>query len=306
MKKVLCIAALGLLFAGCGMIDMPAKMDKTNENMEKMINNMDHTNAGIDDQRQLIPFENMLKEENSENLSPIPTRLMPFGKKLAEAIPAQDFVELAYLWLKEVDEVFPAHKLDANGDEIPYTQPEIEKINHDKLARLVGLQIIAGFLPQQRVNEMIEQQVYTAGRYEDTVYTILMLRVQFTRDVLLDASLLSAPLDNAGKVAQAVEYNKNIDFIAKLKFARKIGLKTKGFLPTDLSPVEAFDTGIALKNWQRIQRSAERDCDIGTRGVEEKTGNPAQDQQLHQAQVAKYNKAMADIQSYIGSWTSGN
>lgn len=306
MKQVLCIAVLGLFFAGCGMIDMPNKMDKTNDNMEKMINNMNHTNDGIDQQKQLIPFENMLKPENTANLFPIPTRMMPYGKKLAEAIPAQDFVELAYLWLKEVDEVFPAHKLDANGDEIPYTAEETAQINHDKTAVILALQIVAGFLPQQRIQEMIDSQVYGSGRYENTVYTILMLRVQFNRDILLDASLLAKPLDNAGKVAQAVEYNKNIDFIAKLPFAAKIGLKTTGFLPTEDSPVEALDTGIALKNWQRIQRSAERDCDVVSRAVEPKTGDAARDQQLHQAEVNQYNQALNDIKTFINSWPAKN
>lgn len=303
MKQVLCIALLGLFFAGCGMVDMPHKMDKTNENMEKMIDNMNHTNDGIDQQKQLIPFENMLKPENTANLFPIPTRMMPYGKKLADAIPAQDFVELAYLWLKEVDEVFPTHKLDANGDEIPYTQDEIAQINHDKTAVVMALQIVAGFLPQQRIQEMIDAQVYNSGRYENTVYTILMLRVQFNRDILLDASLLAKPLDNAGKVAQAVEYNKNIDFIARLPFAAKIGLKTTGFLPADSSPVEVLDTGIALKNWQRIQRSAELDCDIATRAVEPKTGDAARDQQLHQAELNQYNQSLADIKSFVSSWS---
>ncbi len=303
MKQVLCIAIFGILFSGCGMVEMPSKMDKTNENMEKMIDNMNHTNDGIDQQKQLIPFENMLKPENTANLFPIPTRMMPYGKKLAEAISAQDFVELAYLWLKEIDEVLPAHKVDANGNEIPYTQDEITGINHDKTAVLMALQVVAGFLPQKAVQEMIESQVYNSGRYENTVYTILMLRVQFTRDILLDASLLSKPLDNSGKVAQAVDYNKNIDFIAKLPFAGKIALKTTGFIPTEDSPVEQLDTGVALKNWQRIQRSAERDCNVTARGAEPKTGDAAKDQQLHQVEVNQYNQALSDIHTFIGSWS---
>jgi len=312
MKKVLCIVTACLSLSACGlkdMIDMPNKMDKSNQNMEEMAKKMDETNrkmeimvGGIEAQKQLIPFEAMLKTENIKTLSPIPSRLMPYGEKLAEAIPADDMVKLAYLWLKEVDEVFPAHKLDANGDEIPYTTEEIAKINQDKLAHVVGLQIVAGFLPQAVVQEMIEKQVYLSGRYEDTVYAILMLRTQFIRDILLDASLLTAPLNNGGKVAQAVEYNRAIDYIAKLKFSNRIGLKTRGFIPADISPVESFDSRIALKNWERIQRSAERDCDLVGRGVEEKSGNLVRDQELHQAQLNIYNQALAEIKSYIDSW----
>jgi hypothetical protein len=315
MKQVLCIALTSLMLVGCGMADMPKKMDdsnkkmdemghkmdQTNRQMEDMVQRMDHTNGGIDKQSKLIPFENMLKSENTENLSPIPTRLMPFGKELALVISADDMVELTYLWLKEIDEVFPAHKMDANGNEVPYTQDEIDKINHDKLARLVGLQIIAGFLPQNVVNDMITKQVYTGGRYEDTVYTILMLRVQFIRDVMLDASLMAAPLNNAGKIAQAVEYNKNIDFVAKLPFAAKISLKTKGFIPADISPVEKFDTGVSLKNWKHILLSAERDFVVSEDAV---TGNAEEDHKIYQQKLDSYNQSKATIQSYIDSWST--
>jgi hypothetical protein len=299
MKKVLCIAAVSLSLTACGLLDMPDKMDKTNKNMDTMIENTNHTNKQIDKQAKLIPFESMLKAENSENLSPIPTRLMPFGKELALALSADDMLELTYLWLKEVDEVFPAHKLDDKGDEIPYTADEVAKINHDKTARVIGLQIIAGFLPQEVITEMIQNQVYTGGRYEDTVYAILMLRTQFIRDVLLDASLLSGPLNNPGKVATAIEYNKNIDFIAKLPFAAKIILKTKGFIPTEDSPVETLDPAIALKNWQRIQRSAEADCVVKEEAV---TGNPAQDQRIAADKRASLAASESLLQSYISSW----
>lgn len=300
MKQVLCITALSFAVSACGLTEIPKKMDKTNGNMEKMIQNMNHTNAGIDKQAKLIPYENLLKTENTETLTPIPTRLMPFGKELAQVISSEEMVELTYLWLKEIDEVYPEHKVDANGNELPYTSDEISKINHDKMARLVGLQIIAGFLPQSVVQDMIHQQVHTGGRYEDVVYAILMLRAQFIRDVLLEASLLSLPLNNSGKVAQAIEHNKSLDYLARLPFARKIALKTLGFIPTESSPTEELNVEMALKNWQRIQTAAEQDCQVTEESI---TGNPAQDQQIYQQKLLSYNRSKAVIQSYIDSWS---
>ncbi|WP_413288738.1 hypothetical protein [Bdellovibrio sp. HCB337] len=303
MKQVLCITAITLMVAGCGMIEMPQKMDKTNENMELMIQNMNHTNSGIDKQSKLIPFENLLKAENTENLTPIPTRLMPFGKELALVISAEDMVELTYLWLKEIDEVYPDHKVDANGNELPYSTEEIGKINHDKLARLVGLQIIAGFLPHATVEQIIHKQIHTGGRYEDVAYAILMMRSQFVRDVLLEASLLASPLNNSGKVAQAVEYNKSLDYLARLPFAKKIAVKTRGFIPAENSPEETFNPEIALINWKRIQSAAEQDWQVTPESI---TGDSVQDQAIYQQKQNSYKKSLAEIQSYIKSWTGQN
>lgn len=303
MKQLLCIMMFALAITGCGMAEMPQKMDKTNENMEQMLQNMNRTNDGIDKQSKLIPFENLLKSENTENLAPIPTRLMPFGKELAIVISAQDMVELTYLWLKEIDEVYPDHKVDINGNELPYSTDEIVKINHDKLARLVGLQIIAGFLPQTTVENIIREQIYTGGRYEDVAYAILMMRTQFVRDVLLEASLLASPLNNSGKVAQAVEYNKSLDYLAKLPFAKKIAMKTKGFIPAESSPSEEFNTGIALINWERIQTAAEEDCKVTPEAI---TGDAEKDQALYQQKLITYRNSLAEIQTYIASWPHQN
>lgn len=303
MKKVLCITAIALASAGCGMIEMPQKMDKTNENMETMIQNMNHTNAGIDKQSKLIPFENLLKSENTENLTPVPTRLMPFGKELAVVISAEDMVELTYLWLKEIDEVYPDHKVDANGNELPYSSDEIVKINHDKLARLVGLQVISGFLPHATVEKIIRSQIHTGGRYEDVAYAILMMRSQFIRDVLLEASLLAAPLNNSGKVAQAIEYNRHLEYLARLPFAKKIAVKTKGFIPAENSPGEEFNPEIAVINWKRIQTAAEQDWKVVAESI---TGDPAQDQAIYQQKQNSYKKSLTEIQAYIDSWAAKN
>lgn len=193
MKNLLVLFAAMTVLAGCGVIDMPYKMDKSNDNMQTMIKGMSetneqmsemikgmaHTNEGMDKQTNFIPFENMLKAENAVNLSPVPSRLIPFGKNLALVITAADMAELTHLWLKEVNEGAPEKKKDSNGNDIDFTPEEIVKIDHDKMALIVGLQIISGFLPQARVEELIQQQIYKSGTYEEDVYAILMFRKMF-------------------------------------------------------------------------------------------------------------------------------
>lgn len=295
---IFCIAS-SFFLSGCKLGEVPDKMDRTNQSIEEMIQQVERTNASIYKQAKLISFENMLKAENTAQLFPVPTRLIPYGRELAQIISAQEILELSYLWLKEVDEVFPPLRVDKKGNDIPYTNKEIEKINHNKMARLLGLQIVSGFLPEQTVLELIENEVYTGGRYEELAYTILMLRAQFIRDILLDASLLYEPLNNPGKLAQAVEYNKSLDFISKLPFAHRIQLKTKGFIPKEISPSEKLDPEVAYRNWLRIRTAAETECRVTERVL---TGDENQDQLLYQKRLASYNKSMEVINAYIDSW----
>lgn len=299
MKKLLCITLWTLILSGCGLNQMPQKLDQTNERMEQLIRNTDEVTLGAKKQSKLIPFENMLKEENSENLSPFPSRLIPFGRELAKVLSAEETVEMTYLWLREVDEVYPVHKLDAQGEDIPYTPEEVKKINHEKMARLMGLQIIAGFLPQTIVDEIIQNQIHSGGRYEDTAYALLMLRVQFIRDVLLEGGLFATPLNNAGKLAQAIEYNKSLELVARLPFVGKIALKTKGLIPTEISPAERFNPEIALQNWHYLQTAAESQCEVKPESL---TGDPTRDQVIYQRKLDSYNHSKKVIKSHIDSW----
>lgn len=294
---VVALCFVGL--TGCGLVDMPAKMDKTNENMGKMIEGMGHTNQVVDKQPKLIAFENMLKAENSESLTPVPTRLMPFGEELALDLSALEMVKLAHLWLHEVNEQ-PDKKQDANGNDINFTPEEIAKINHDKKVLVTGLEIVAGNLPAARVQEMIAQQVYVSGEYESDVYALLMLRKMFIQDIFIDGDLLANSLDNVGKVEAAVSHNADIDTLAKLPFADRIKFKSVGLIPEDANYNETFDRGIALKNWKKISSSAQAYCKVDANEV--LSGDHTTDAALAQDKMNRYQSSLNTIQNYLNSW----
>lgn len=292
------IAALSLagLMTGCGMINsvqaIPKKMDDFSAGINK-------TNDRVDEQAKATAMDGLLKPENRAVISPIPTLMIPYGKMLGELLTADELVQFIQLGIAEINEDYPDHQADANGNDIPYTADQIASINHDKLSRLVGLQIVAGFTPQSTIDQVVSEQIYGGGAYEDCAYALLMLRVQFIRDVMLDAQLLSGKLDNAGLVASAVDWNTKIDSVAKLAFVSRIGIKTTGFLAPDSNVAEAMDPQVAMKYWQKIKTAAQSDFRVSPEAL---TGNKSQDQGLQQQQQASFNQSMTTINSFLATW----
>lgn len=327
MKRYLKIVAatslslsLCLALAGCEAFDaikatkeIPEKMDQTNERMSNMLEEMKKTTSGVHDQSLLIPMENILKEENHDSLSPIPFKLMPYGKKFAEAATAQELVDLTYLWLKEVDESLPAKDIDeSTGAELPYTRKQVANINNEKIARLVALQVIAGFTPQATVEEIVRTHIVGAveqgsRRFEETSLAFLMLRTMFIRDVLLQESLLSAPLDNVGKVEEAIKYARQIEFIARLRFASKIGFKSRGLigddgvqLPADQQPQEQASKEMAAKIWRTILDKAQADLRV----VEREVGsNSDEDKRIYEQEKHRAASGLKILDGYVQSWS---
>ncbi|UXR65513.1 hypothetical protein EZJ49_04500 [Bdellovibrio bacteriovorus] len=295
---------------------IPDKMNQTNSKMESMLDAMKTTNKGVHDQSLLIPLENLLKEENYDTLAPVPFKLMPYGKKLAEAATAEELVELTYLWLKEVDEALPAKDIDeGSGAEIPYTKKQIQRINTLKIAKLTALQIIAGFTPQNVVQEMIQNYVIGGGieggrRFEETTYSFLMLRTMFIRDVLLKESILSKSIDNVGKLEEAMKYIKKIDAISRLRFHSRIEFKSRGLvdyagqqLPSDEQPQEKFDRLMAQRLWESLYDKASAQMKVEARSV---GASPEEDQRLLENEKKRIQYDMQLIQQALQYWSSLN
>lgn len=305
-----------LLLSGCGiqkMFDMPDKMDsmnkkmdqmtegmeKTNSNMGQMINLMGKTVKGVDKQKVLLPFQQLMDEKNYDLLSPIPSKLMPLAKEFAEAIPAKDFAEISYLWLKEIKEVNPMKKLDKDGNEIPFNTEEITKINNLKLGRLSALQAVCGFLPDEKLNSVIEQQLVHYGRFEKTVYKILMMRVQFILDIMLNESLLSEPLTTVGEIKEAVMYASKLDFISRMGYAEKIAVKVEGFL----APLETFEEklniNVAVKSYKKIKLSVDKDFKLDQQSI---TGDQSKDQEIYTSKLKDFQDSIATINESLNFW----
>lgn len=291
----------GMETTNAGMKEMIQGMGTTNANMREMIRGMDATVVGINDQRVLLPFEQLMNEANYERLSPIPSQLMPWGQKLAQAIPVKDFAELVYLWLKEIREVNPIKAQDKEGNELDYTPAEISRINKVKLGRFYALQTVCGFLPDEKVTEIIDLHIKQYSRFEKVAYKILMMRAQFIRDILLQESLLSEPLSSVGVIKEAMMYVEKLDFIALLPFKSKISYKIDGFLaPMDTNIEEKLDPKMMRTLLRKIDLSVNQDFKIEK---EEVVVNSVEEQSKIQTQkTSDLAKAMEQLKSRLQYW----
>lgn len=288
---------LGLVWAvsGCDVLDMPKKMDDTleqiklsNKQIKQSVDGIQVTNAAIHDQKLLLALTDVLDEKHSRYLTP-PTGMLAGGEKFAEEATTEEFVKLAYVWLKEVDKMTPDES--EKGQDGKYPAEVIARVDHQKLVKLTGLQIIAGliqeYIPRDAsgrptcntsyatvvdpllqtcrasVEEVIEREINRGGRYEATAYAALMARAMFLTDLLIEP-LLDEKITNIGKVKELVTRIALLDDLAKLPFAAKIALKTKRML----NPVNNIDVTLDLAGekspiffWKKAAKAVERQLD---------------------------------------------
>jgi len=290
-----------LVLTACGAQDaidatrsMPAKLDDTNTQVRKSNEQMAEMNEIINQQPVQISFENLLSAELGRDLSPIPFDLMPFAEKFGEYASGEEVVKVVYLWMKKLNEV----TLDAENP----TPEQIQEFNHRKLHVYSALQAVCGLLPQAKVQEVIDAEISGNGRFQTAAMQLLMLRSMFLRDVMLEASLFSEPLDNVGKFEKSIEYADSIDFIARLPFAKELKVKISGFL--DPYPVieESFDVGIALQTWTKILIKADRSLVVAPKDW---TGDSKVNQKLFKDRQDRSTAAYKTVRNKIREWSAG-
>lgn len=231
--------ALTLFLSGCGVIKategMPDKMDQMSAQMKK-------TNDVVDQQPVQISFEDLLKPELGQDLFPVPFDLMPFAQKFGQYAEPEDVVQVVYLWMKKLNEL----------SQDP-TNPISDTAFQHHLAQVYSaLAAVCGLLPDEKVQTIIDTEIVHEGRYIDSAKDLLLLRVRFIRDVLMNADLFSKPLDDVGKLEQAIKYGNSIDMVAGLPFATDLSLNI-----SKLNIQETMDPRLELKMWTDIKTKSD-------------------------------------------------
>ena len=292
--------------------DMSGKLDQMNSTtknmnettntmsstMSQMKEGMDSTNESIRMQKISIALSEMQKKENRQYLTPIPGDMMPAGKVMAESLTVDEALLFMKDYLKKINEENFNNRFPTEDQTTPEGQKLLADFEHDKLADLMMITIVAGFFPDKMLNEMISQES-EQGAYRDILYQTLMLRVIFNNDLMLNASVLNEKLVTLGKINKAIEYNEKVDFITQLPFRDQIALNITGFSNSDMnkSISRTIDTTLALTNWKRIYSSANADF---------KAASFTQDPSVQQLSVEKqqndFKKILSTIQTHIDYW----
>jgi hypothetical protein len=145
-------------------------------------------------------------------------------------------------------------------------------------------------MPQDSVEEAVRTEVTGGGRYDSTVYALLMLRTLFVKSILIEEDLFSIKLDDLGKIDEAITRVSDLDWIARLPFADQIAVKTRGMLIPDDNVNEKLDPRMTVSMWKRIAMSLDAELDPA------KVGNSPEAQ-------ARLKKDRETVQAYQDYWS---
>ncbi|MGZ3692573.1 MAG: hypothetical protein ACXVAX_13775, partial [Pseudobdellovibrio sp.] len=189
----------------------------------------------------------------------VPYDMLPPGKVLAEAITADEAVLFFKNYISKLNN-------QSSADSVPAVDEDTYQ--HNRIADYYMLMIIAGFMPDKTVDDIISKQQFQGG-YQDEMFAILKLRADFNGDMMLTMSLLGLnpletdkdgnfkvvrpdyKLNTIGKIQNAMNYMAKVEKIANLDFADKIDLKIEGLplTPLDQNKIKKYYT----TTYQRAQ-----------------------------------------------------
>ncbi len=317
MKNIIILMSSLLSIVACSDIDnarkaMTAATGIPND-MGKMNAQMAVTNDAIHKQTLLLAITEMSKPQNYEKVEPVPTALMPAAQTFAETATTHELVELFYVWIKEIEEVSPlpntANIPDANGQYAPYdfTLAEFNTIRKEKIGKLNALAAIAGFIPDTKVDAIINEVILESDRFQKTGLQILGLRAYFITQILLQKSLLDKEFSAPGMAEEAVKQMTKVESVLRLPFVSLISVKinTKDFTP----PLVNFeltmdqDTVQSMAGfWTKILGKAQRaQKNLGEASW---TNDKANNGIIYQKAFDRYQKMIDIIKTYKEAWAN--
>jgi hypothetical protein len=277
--SALAFLSFALLNTGCDLTQgMAGKMDQTNANMDatnaqiqqtnqttdKMDNKMGSVVDASHDQELLTALNDMVSDQNTQVLVPVPFDMLKDGKKFAEQAHEDELMDWFYAEYKSlvegtaddsqrvaVDVFLP--KLDSSGHEVfqaQYSAQTIDKVpnmipriswefpssylnsfNHQKDVLLNAMQVVAYFIPQDMIASIVADQINAGGMRIQTAYLILNLRDIFGREAMLGQSLYTDKLADLAELKEALRIVNDIDYIAHLPCVSEIEkTKIRGYL----------------------------------------------------------------------------
>jgi hypothetical protein len=303
-KSILLFPVFALTLTACDLLDMPKKMDAMGDTTRGMSDKMSETNESIRLQKVAIALNMLNEPENQENLTPVPTGLLPGGKLFAESATVKEIVDYTYLILKQLEEVVPTKGLDADFNPIQLTEAELAKVRQQKLAQLYSIMIIASYAQDQKITAVIDQVINGNEVRQKTGLALLAMRAFFIREVLLKASLkidktASETLDNSGAMNEAITWLKQLDQISRLNLRLPIQVKVKE-KTLNLIEFEEVHNEEARKATAQMWVVALGKAEDGVKSYNTNVAGGQDDR----AEVSKQNQAISTMKSYVDSWAS--
>lgn len=229
---------------GCG---IQKSLEGATDQIKSIGSSIDSVSDGMKSMKEALgkqglamALKELLSEDSTFFVSPgstNPLSMIPPGKALAEIASPEDLAGLFYLWITEINTA----QVDSLDKE------ELKKSDRKKWIKLTALQVIAAFITQDKIEEIIKTQ--ENGRYHESVSYILLLRHVFISSYLLDMGVLAKAKINKAEYAVGLAAVEALKFIENRPDSKSYELKIIGFNDNE---------GLGLNQAIKIDESADR------------------------------------------------
>jgi hypothetical protein len=209
MKNFLVLSLSALLLSSCGIKEMA---DEARDNLRK-------TGNAVHLQVLTVSLQEMLSPVNTESLTP-PVRMFPYADTFSKEATFDEATEVYHTFLVDV-------KLGGMTNKSNPTPKDV-RLEGRKVS-LAAAGVISAFLPHDKFVQILENQV-GRGRYEDTAYVIALTRYTYLRDFFFASVVEKSERVNMDSVKKAVEYFKEIKYIAQLPYLDRLRLYVPQFV----------------------------------------------------------------------------
>lgn len=277
---------------------IPSKLDQTYSQIERTNQGIEETNESVRLQKLILAKNDMIDDKNTQDLEPVALGMIAGAKKFGEAATTEELIEYTRVLLLKIKDQRPDDSL--KGPDGKFPKDIVRAYDHKKLVDLNQIFTIAGFCPQEKVDRIIDEQIYGGGLYQRTAYAFLMARVLFLGTYLQETTF-SEPMDTVNIMRETIKRLGSIDSILKMPFKDKIKFSIDTFLEHDPIIASLYDENGQMDDswnapilWKKVLIRFDQDL---------KDGNVVNGGSTRASEVKNEIAALkSTVQNYIESW----
>jgi hypothetical protein len=199
--------------------ELEAKMDLLHKETQRLLalivelnRGMAKTNAAVHLQTLTIALQQLVSAETTESLE-VPVRMFPYAETFAREASAHELLQTFHVFLKDATLGY------ADGE-----KPNEKDLRiRGRMISLIGASLMATFAPEEKVEEILTDEIEKKGRFQDTAYAFALLRYEGTQNYLL-GSVLKTQTVNVETLKTAVEHYRIMKTIAEKPYVAELKL----------------------------------------------------------------------------------
>jgi hypothetical protein len=231
MKNIFLLLAISLSLVACDKVDSAIDATKSADNkLTDMLGKTGDLAAKAHLQLLDKTKEEMLDPRNSVVPDVPSERTVVAAKAFGDEATPLEIVQLVEVLMTDINEYQPSDFTKVNG-KVP--DDVLTQMEHEKIAKFTAVQAIAGFVPQDKIETIVQDQIVNQGRYQRAALQTLMTRALFIYSYRYDVALHQRGIQNYAEMQEAIDLIEKIEYIVRLPFASSIGVKARMLVAID-------------------------------------------------------------------------